>query len=111
MWSDTHIQALVSSCTGGITVNALYGSAAFCDCEGNFDADSDVDGSDVYLFKTDFGRSMLLNPCSSDTPCNGDFDCDQDVDGSDAVIMKEDFGRSLLHNPCSSCTVEEWCSY
>lgn len=111
MWSDTHIQALVSSCTGGVTVNALYGSAAFCDCEGNFDGDSDVDGSDTYLFKVDFGRSMLLNPCSGTDSCNGDFDCDQDVDGSDAVIMKGDFGRSALHNPCSSCTVDEWCSY
>ncbi len=111
MWSDTHIQALVSSCTGGVTVNALYGSAAFCDCEGNFDGDSDVDGSDTYLFKADFGRSLLLNPCNATDTCNGDFDCDQDVDGSDAVVMKEDFGRSSLHNPCSLCSAEEWCSY
>lgn len=92
-------------------MNALYGSAGFCDCEGNFDVDSDVDGSDAHLFKTDFGRSLLGNPCNNTDLCNGDFDCDHDVDGSDAVIMKDDFGRSSLHNPCSSCTVEEWCTY
>ncbi len=32
-------------------------------CEGNFDNDYDVDGSDAYVFKTDFGRSSLLDPC------------------------------------------------
>ncbi len=111
-WSDTEIQALASSCPGGrVTVNALYGSASSCDCEGNFDGDSDVDGSDAHLFKTDFGRSLLRDPCGSANPCNGDFDCDQDVDGTDAVLMKEDFGRSSLNNPCSVCVVEEWCSY
>ena len=32
-------------------------------CEGNFDCDQDVDGSDASLFKSDFGRSALNNPC------------------------------------------------
>jgi len=111
LWTDTEIHALVSSCMGVVTVNALYGSASSCDCEGNFDGDSDVDGSDAHLFKVDFGRSLLRDPCGSANPCNGDFDCDQDVDGTDAVLMKEDFGRSSLNNPCPSCVVEEWCSY
>ena len=32
-------------------------------CEGNFDYDKDVDGSDASTFKQDFGRSSLQNPC------------------------------------------------
>ena len=37
-------------------------------CEGNFDYDDDVDGSDAFTFKTDFGRSSISNPCPSDGP-------------------------------------------
>jgi hypothetical protein len=32
-------------------------------CKGNFDYDQDVDGSDAAVFKEDFGRSLLKNPC------------------------------------------------
>jgi hypothetical protein len=32
-------------------------------CEGNFDYDADVDGTDAFTFKTDFGRSGISNPC------------------------------------------------
>ncbi len=32
-------------------------------CEGNFDNDTDQDGSDAFIFKTDFGRRSLLDPC------------------------------------------------
>jgi hypothetical protein len=32
-------------------------------CEGNFDNDLDQDGTDAFVFKQDFGRSSLLNPC------------------------------------------------
>ncbi len=75
-----------------------------CDCEGNFDCDSDVDGSDASLFKGDFGRSFVSQPCSHGSPCNGDFNCDRDVDGSDAFIFKQDFGRNNFQNPCTSCS-------
>ena len=34
-----------------------------CDCEGNFDCDQDVDGTDAAIFKEDFGRSKFGNPC------------------------------------------------
>ena len=37
-------------------------------CEGNFDYDYDVDGSDAFTFKTDFGRSLQKNPCPPDGP-------------------------------------------
>jgi len=32
-------------------------------CEGNFDNDNDQDGTDAFVFKQDFGRSSLLDPC------------------------------------------------
>ena len=34
-----------------------------CECEGNFDFDQDVDGTDAARFKSDFGRSAFSNPC------------------------------------------------
>jgi hypothetical protein len=81
-----------------------------CDCEGNFDCDSDVDGSDARDFKQDFGRSTFLNPCNQANPCNGNFDCDSDVDGTDAREFKRDFGRSSFLNPCPICVVGPWCN-
>ena len=82
-----------------------------CDCEGNFDCDSDCDGSDAVLFKTDFGRSSFNTPCESNNICNGDFDCDNDCDGVDAALFKQDFGRGQLNNPCPLCIVGVWCVY
>ena len=38
-------------------------------CEGNFDCDQDVDGTDAFIFKTDFGRSQLSNPCPATSDC------------------------------------------
>ena len=34
-----------------------------CECEGDFDADGDVDGTDASTFKADFGRNTYNNPC------------------------------------------------
>jgi hypothetical protein len=82
-----------------------------CECEGNFDCDTDEDGSDASKFKTDFGRSKILRPCSNISTCNGDFDCDVDVDGTDASLFKKDFGRSNIKNPCPPCVSSVWCTY
>ena len=82
-----------------------------CECEGNFDDDTDQDGSDAANFKSDFGRSIFLNPCTNALPCNGDFDCDGDVDGTDAALFKSDFGRSGFLNPCPICPTHPWCTY
>lgn len=82
-----------------------------CACEGDFDCDGDVDGSDISLFKVDFGRSEFSTPCSTEDPCNGDFDCDSDVDGSDANLAIADFGRTTLKNPCPNCDPTMWCTY
>ena len=46
---------------GGIADAELATAATYC--EGNFDADKDVDGTDAAKFKTDFGRSAVKNPC------------------------------------------------
>ncbi|MDX1779002.1 MAG: hypothetical protein R3339_08980, partial [Thermodesulfobacteriota bacterium] len=82
-----------------------------CECEGNFDNDEDQDGTDAANFKTDFGRSIFLDPCINSIPCKGDFDCDADVDGTDAAKFKEDFGRSTFSNPCPACPTDPWCVY
>jgi len=82
-----------------------------CDCEGNFDRDMDVDGSDAALFKADFGRSEILNPCTNALLCNGDFECDDDVDGSDATRFKGDFGRNIFWSTCPHRTTDIWCVY
>jgi len=37
-------------------------------CEGNFDYDKDVDGTDAATFKSDSGRSPFQNPCPDDGP-------------------------------------------
>ena len=59
-------------------------------CEGDFDGDGDVDGSDLAVFAVDFGRT----DCGSEPPCEGDFDNDGDVDGSDLAVFAADFGRT-----------------
>ena len=64
------------------------GADEFNVCEGDFDGDGDVDGSDLAVFAADFGRT----DCSDD--CEGDFDNDGDVDGSDLAVFAADFGRT-----------------
>lgn len=82
-----------------------------CECEGDLDCDEDVDGTDLSLFKADFGRSLFNIPCTSEDPCTGDFDCDGDVDGSDALLITGDFGRSPFGEHCPACYGESWCNY
>ena len=108
-WTDTEIQAATDACGGSVTVNGLFGAAS-TGCDGNFDADEDVDGSDLAVFKIDFGRNGWNNPCEAGAACNGDFDCDGDVDGTDVVGIKADFGRNVWNNACPQETAAE-CSY
>jgi hypothetical protein len=82
-----------------------------CDCECDFDCDGDVDADDVASFLTDFGRSVLLHPCSNTDPCNGDSNCDSNVDAPDVEKFLEDFGRFQFNNPCPACVVGDWCVY
>ena len=87
------------------------GKGDACDCEADFMCDGDVDGSDAALFKADFGRSVILAPCTDESPCNGDFNCDGDADGTDASLFKFDFGHSALSIPCPACERGAWCDY
>ena len=82
-----------------------------CECEGNFDGDDDVDGTDSYTFGTDFGRNQWLAPCTPENRCNGDFDCDGDVDAADVIEFRDDFGRSGYSDPCPLGAEGDWCSY
>jgi len=82
-----------------------------CECEGNFDNDLDVDGTDASTFKMDFGRSKIVDPCTNALPCDGDIECDTDVDGTNASQFKMDFGRSKMINPCPNGVTVPWCLY
>jgi hypothetical protein len=82
-----------------------------CECEGNFDGNTTVDGLDAAIFKADYGRSSINRPCTNTVPCNGDFSCNGTVDGLDAALFKSDFGRSGINKPCPACATDPWCSY
>ncbi len=56
-------------------------------CEGDFDNDGDVDGTDLSLFGVEFGSINC-------TACQADFDNDGDVDGDDLSVFSADFGRT-----------------
>jgi len=82
-----------------------------CECEGNFDIDDNVDGSDASGFKHSFGRNSGNRACTNGDPCKGDFLCDGDVDGTDASKFKSDFGRNVGNKPCPPCHTVPWCQY
>ena len=82
-----------------------YGIAQPIDyCEGNFDGDVDVDGTDAAVFKSDFGRSAFKNPCPLNGPApvpktgstgcwdeNGDpYLCAYSLGGEQVVIHGQD---------------------
>jgi hypothetical protein len=105
-------ESIISGPGHACCVDSLCVESTICYyCEGNFDCDQDVDGSDAVAFKTDFGRSPFDTPCTNENTCNGDFDCDKDVDGADAKVFRTDFGRSAAKNPCPECVIGEWCVY
>jgi hypothetical protein len=63
-------------------------------CEGDFDGDGDVDGSDFAVFTGDFGRAN----CDIGDPCEGDFDGNNEVDGLDLADFAADFVRTDCPN-------------
>jgi len=82
------LDSLIGKVVTGGRLN-LYNSLLDA-CEGDFDGDGDVDGSDLAVFAADFGRI----DCGTGDPCEGDFDGDGDVDGSDLAVFAADFGRT-----------------
>ena len=89
-WSEgsfsLYIDGLSAEMPAGADVDAL--SSVNEPCEGDFDDDSDVDGSDLAVFAADFGRT----DCGSD--CDGDFDENGDVDECDLAAFAAAFGRT-----------------
>jgi len=59
-------------------------------CEGDFQPDGDVDGSDLAIFAADFGRT----DCDTGELCEGDCDSDNNVVGVDLAVFAADFGRT-----------------
>ena len=59
-------------------------------CQGDFDGDGDVDGSDLAVFAADFGRT----DCDTGEECEGDFDKDCYVDESDLAAFAAEFGHT-----------------
>ena len=57
----------------------------------DFDADSDVDGSDLALFTLETGSV----DCSEISPCSSDIYPDGRVDSVDFYLFQEDFGRVI----------------
>ena len=55
--------SLVLACLMLFSVTSVMAQPVADFCEGNFDCDVDVDGTDAFEFKVDFGRSKILNPC------------------------------------------------
>jgi hypothetical protein len=49
-----------------LSVSAVVAQVDYC--EGNFDYDRDQDGTDAFTFKSDFGRSGIVDPCPPDGP-------------------------------------------
>ena len=52
-------------------------------CQGDFDDDAKVVGSDLAVFAADFGRT----DCDIGNPCEGDFDSNSDCNGSDLAVF------------------------
>ena len=88
-YADTVIFTNMTS-GSGTTSRSVNLTVLAAPCEGNFDSDGDVDGSDLAIFAADFGRT----DCANEPLCEGDFDSDGDVDGSDLAIFAADFGRT-----------------
>jgi hypothetical protein len=57
----------------------------FCECD--IESDGDVDGSNLYAFMQDFGRTECSGGCS------GDLNGDGKVDDEDLLIFTTDFGK------------------
>jgi len=72
-------------------------------CEGNFDCDGDVDGTDAAVFKTDFGRSAFKNPCPD---CTSAGDPPAPVPQTGVTGCWDDNGDPMICAVCiPDCTI------
>ena len=79
------------------------GNGDICECKGDFEADGDVDATNLSQILEHFGRNPYTNPCIPEDPCTGDFDNDDDVDADDITVILEEFGRNKWFLPCPPC--------
>jgi hypothetical protein len=86
----TYVQYRDAAGIVSLTYSDSINYVALPACEGDFNGDGDVDGSDLAVFAADFGRT----DCAAGPPCEGDFNSDNDVDGSDLAVFAADFGRT-----------------
>jgi len=90
-WNGSSFSLPFANISSNLPQAAEVDALALADwCQGDFDADDDVDGSDLAVFAADFGRTN----CDQGEECEGDFDGDNDVDGSDLATFAADFGRT-----------------
>jgi hypothetical protein len=73
-------------------------------CQGDFEIDGDVDGTDLAKFAADFGRTN----CDQGDACEGDFDYDNDVDGSDLAKFAANFGRTDCASGVKLVVEDSW---
>jgi hypothetical protein len=66
---------------------------------GDFDGDSDVDGSDFLRWQRGVGTAALMGTASA-----GDADGDRDVDGADLVFWRANFGETTPAAGAASAT-------
>ncbi len=96
-WTDNEVKVSVSSCSGTVTVNALYGSET-CDgidcemCYADCNRDGMVDLFDLTIMIVEFGRIE----CSDTNPCQADFNGDGSVDLFDLLIL-------IIEYPAQNC--------
>lgn len=87
---------------GGSAFDAIRIGTTYADvapATSDFDGDSDVDGDDLGLWTTGFGK------IGGATPGDGDANADGDVDGRDFLIWQRQFGFDLA--PGSAAAVPE----
>ena len=60
------------------------------ECECDFEPDSDIDGTNLATFLSDYGRT----DCNLGETCEGDLDGDDDVDIFELAVFAKDFGRT-----------------
>jgi hypothetical protein len=91
-FNDACIPPSLGEETNDIGAHGGPGGCGWIYCNGDFDKDTDIDGSDLAVFAADFGR---INCCEEGLEaCEGDFDEDCDVDGSDLAVFASKFGNT-----------------
>ncbi len=80
-----------------------------CECEGNFDNDVDVDGTDTTKFLEDLGRFFYNDPCPKNCQ-TGDW-CEYPTrftDNGDGTVTDNDTGLMWIKDACEAGCCYTW---